>query len=442
MRAGPFRGLPALLLALALLGGQGWAENYDHPGLVFAGKEGWVTPEQATAKGYTRYRGRWLHRSMSAKLKTWEAQDAKVKGWGDAWKTESANYRILTTVPRFIVELEIIPFLDALYATYVRVFKEEFGVSGKGANKKTIKVHHGYAEYALAEAEDGQPLPRENPGFILGGDELIVYYDDLDPAEFYATVFHEGTHQFVVGLFPAAKLPMWLDEGLAVWFEGCTYSRASKQVKIGHFPPDRVEEAQDALKGVEPRPGENLAKRLFIDVPDADFGSTQYALAWSFLHYLIEAESGRHREAFSRFLHEMNGAGERPVAEVFERATRLKLEDVQQGWYAHVQAMKKPIEPTWVTLVTEDDVGPDPGIHEGDRLVSYEGVEVTTCDGFQALWKQRPPDRPIELVVLRRTAVAGFVEWRDEQVTLAIPPSVIRAVRGVEGAVRLFNLRD
>ena len=431
-----------VLLLCAFAGGSpAVAENYAHPGLVFAGKDGWLTPAVATAKGYVRYQRRWLPSRLAPKLAAWEAEDKKRNGWKDAYKAESLHYRIVTDVPRFVLELEIVPFLDALYDTFTRVFKEDLGLTGKGANKKTITIYGSAEEYGREEAEGCESKPRDTPGFFQA-DELVLFYEDTDPGEFYATAFHEGTHQFVAGLLPGAKLPVWLDEGIAVYFEGCTYSRATQRIVVDHFPPDRVEEAQDALREVQVSDDSSAAERLFMDVPKEQFGSTQYALAWSFLHFLVNGNGGKNREAFARFLRATNGSGTKPIARVFEETTKLRLTDIERSWRDAVLSWKKPPEPTWLKVVVEGEEGPDAGILSGDRLFSLDGVEVGDAAAFASLWPQRAKDRPTEMVVVRRTPVEGNAQYRDEFVTLSVPPDLKRVISVTPGDPRVFNLKD
>src|SRR5688572_11057348 len=180
-------------------------QNRDHPGLVHVGKGEWVTPEQAFAKGYIRYRDQWFPKSVEKDLRKWEKEDAKGLDWKDRYKTKSEYYRIETNVPRYRVELEIKPFLDALFETYLKVFEEDFGLSGKAVKNKDIRIYSGFHDYTVNEPEqDGSPRPRSNPAFIMSGSLLVVYYEETDPGEFYWVCFHEGAHQFFLSLLPGA----------------------------------------------------------------------------------------------------------------------------------------------------------------------------------------------------------------------------------------------
>ena len=161
----------------------------------------WGKPAEAEAAGWFEYRDRWLPKSIEPKLRQWEKEDAKGLAWNRSYTLKTRHYQLRTNVPRFVAELELRPFLDALYAHFTVTFRERFGLEGKGANMKTVNVYAGYATY-FAQTQ----RPRSNPGYIVGGAELHVLYEDADLGGFYQTMFHEGTHQFVAGLLPGVAL--------------------------------------------------------------------------------------------------------------------------------------------------------------------------------------------------------------------------------------------
>jgi len=427
MRALP---LPALLLAGAAL-----AQNRDHPGLVCAGRQ-WLTPAEAAAKGFFLHQGRWVPQALRPKLQAWEKDDAKAPHF---WKLDSKHYRITTSLPRFRMHEEIVPFLDALFETYVQVFARDFGISGKTADKKFIRIYSGYAEYAAqAGRQGGGPPPRSTPGFIMGGSELVVYYEETDPALFYGTVFHEGAHQFFQAALPGAALPQWLDEALATYFEGCSWSRCDRKLRVEHLPPERVLFAREELRKAGPSA---TPETMFMRVTGNAFEARHYALSWSFIYYLTHAEGGKHRAGFFKFLQAMNGSGVRPVGDVFRRATGRTLEELSAGWRDWVLALKAGELPYWVLL---EVTGADPRVDlkSDDRVWSLDGVEVYDARTFEQLWSRRPKDRPVEVVVVRRESAPAPAGYQERFVTATIPPDA-RVELGVRASeTRTAGLRD
>src|SRR5262245_56386399 len=117
------------------------AQNRDHPGLVHLSDGEWGTPDEARKRGLIEYRSRWYPQELENQLEKWERLDAKGLAWEDAYKERTKYYRVRTNVPRFIFHLEIAPFLDGLGDTYTRVFKEDFGLKGKGVKDKDLKIY-------------------------------------------------------------------------------------------------------------------------------------------------------------------------------------------------------------------------------------------------------------------------------------------------------------
>lgn len=390
------------------------AQNFEHSGLIHLGKDKWGTLAQAEGQGYLQYHGRWFPKSMQRQLRRWEKQDAKNRDWRDAYKIKSKHYRIKTNVPRFIMELEIEPFLDALFSTYVRVFKEDFGLKGKAADNKFINIHYGFESYRKHEDR-----PRSNPGFIRNSNELTVYYDDTEPDRFYFTTFHEGSHQFFAAMLPAADLPLWLNEALATYFEGCSYSRATREITINHLPNTRLKAAQALLRRAES--SADLPEKLFMDLPKSEFKSNQYALAWSFVYYLVNREKGKHRSDLAKLLGEMNGGGAKPVAQQFKTATRKDLAEVAAGWRDFVLALKAPPPPAWVTL--EVSSAGDIDLRNGDILWSLDGHDIFNRGQVFRILEHRDKTKPMQVRVVRREPDADpKMMFRARFVSVTIEP--------------------
>lgn len=397
------------------------ASGYEQ-GKVCIGRGEWVTPQEARVKGFFEYHGRWFPEKMRKKLKKWEKKDLKHAHWLRARRYTTKHYRVITNVPRFICEFEIDPFLDDLYRAYTRVFKERFGVKSKAANKKLIHIHYGYEDYAEMNREGSQPQPRATPAFIIGGATLVTYFDETEPEMFYAAAFHEGAHQFVRANLPGAQLPLWIDEALATYFEGCSYSRSRREVTVSFLPPVRLVLAQHLL-GQKRANGE--AKWSLYDVLNArddEFNARHYALSWSFTYFMTHAEDGRRRRIFTKFLHEMNRAGLKfTPQEIFTRVCKEDPYQLEPAWRDFVARLKAPEEASSpiVTRVYRNKAGLD--LRKDDLIRSFDFHPITSVAQFARLWKTRPKDRDLRLVVVRRTPVEGVKEFTAKRLTIVIP---------------------
>lgn len=422
------RRLWPLLLAPAALA----AQNREHPGAIHLGGGRWGTRAEAEAAGLFEYHGRWFPKKLEPKLRAWEKQDAKVHGWDDAYDTSSKHYRIRTDAPRFVVELEIKPFLDALYDTYVKVFDQEFGLQAKAADNKFIQIYHGYATY---KQQTGKT--RGTPGFIVGSNVLHVFYEDIEPSTFYGTVYHEGAHQFFAAMLPGAQLPHWLNEALATYFEGCIYSRSSHKITVSLVPSVRLRFARNQLARVEVADPE----KMFMAFGKEQYNALHYALGWSFVHYLTHVDGGKHRTAFGKLLRELNGSGAKPFAEVFRSVLRLDLVEFAKGWKPFIMSQRADDEVSWVTL----NVGTAPEgceLRTGDQVVSVDGIDIHDTAQFGAVWaavKQKAT--PVLVVALRRQGALERMDFEYEEVRCTVDPTKV-SLRAGGSTTRTASLAD
>lgn len=393
------------------------AQHGSHAQRVFIGKDGWVTPAVATAKGWFLHQDRWVPKKLKSKIKSWDKADAKMRGFRDAYKVKTKHYRIKTNAPRHIVELEISPFLDELYRTYVDVFREDFGLKGKAADKNHINIYWGFPSWRDEEKND-----RGNPGYYEPGGPLTVMYDAGDAHDFYNTVFHEGAHQFFTAMLPGAELPIWLDEALAVYFEGCTFSPSTSKITPIHIPRDRLEHAQEAITEAKQAGKPVTPHDMFMQYTGDDFDAEHYALAWSYLYFLVHRDGGKHKKDFYKFLQEMNGSGAKSVYRVFKEATKKDLSEIEKGWIPFVLALALPKEHSRVILEPKNagDL-----ILKDDQLVMINGIDIDNEDLFEKHWVDRDKKKPVKLLLLREFNQKKGFNYELKFVTVDLPANTL-----------------
>ena len=402
-----------LLAALATGPGALCAQHGAHQTRVFVGDGEWLSTEEAQSRGWFLYEDRWLPKKLKRKARSWRRADAKVTSWKDAYRAKSKRYRILTNAPRHITELEIKPFLDELHSMYCDVFENDFGLQVKGVSNQQIHVYWGYPTWRDVQGRD-----RGNPGYYVSTGELHVLFDPADPDDFYSTVFHEGAHQFFQALLPGAELPIWLDEALAVYMEGCTFCRSTGRVTKGHLPSTRLLLAQHLLGEARQQGRALTPQALFMQFAQGAFDARHYALAWSYVYYLIHCEGGAHHRDFCRFLDAMNGAGKRTVYDVFERATRKDLREIEAGWASFVLALPTPAENERFVLAPRLADSP---IRKGDQLILVNGFDIDGEEAWERHWVKRDRSRPTSLLVRRKSARRGPMNYELNYVSIELP---------------------
>jgi len=107
----------------------------------------------------------------------------------------------------------------------------------------------------------------------------------------FSVLAHEGTHQFQgLVLWDFSKSPMWLIEGIAVYFgDGCTLSREGK-VETEKIPRDRLQHIQAKM-----RDGSYSKLRDLVKKKRGEFGGTHYADAWSLVYFLANCDDSGKR---------------------------------------------------------------------------------------------------------------------------------------------------
>jgi hypothetical protein len=142
----------------------------------------------------------------------------------------------------------------------------------------------------------------ERGGFSSGGRALLW---SIGRADTLAIAAHEGWHQYTQRTFKD-ELPTWLEEGIAVYFEGMIieHARPLSPRPAPWANNERYEQLRSAANRGQLAPlSELLTSRpeALIHV-GADPTLTYYAQVWALIHFLREHDGGRHRAALHQLL--------------------------------------------------------------------------------------------------------------------------------------------
>ncbi|MEM6551570.1 MAG: DUF1570 domain-containing protein [Planctomycetota bacterium] len=255
---------------------------------------------------------------------------------------ETQHYRIHTNLPRG----EAKPFgqhMDRLAEQYTRRFRE---LGQPPAAPLPL--------YLLATADDYRNLLQHfGINAANSGGMFFVTHHHHGLATFthspnhhhtLKTLQHEGFHQFVFSTL-GTRVPTWLNEGLAQYFEDAVLVRDS--MELGLASPQRIARIKRAIHSGQALP----LNRLLTLTPrdwahalrtDPAASSRIYAQAWSLVYFLIHGEDGRHLPALQRYLREL-AAGAEPD-------TALK--------HAFGPAGLTALEPRWRTFALEHEPAP------------------------------------------------------------------------------------
>ncbi|MBN1420138.1 MAG: DUF1570 domain-containing protein [Planctomycetes bacterium] len=107
----------------------------------------------------------------------------------------------------------------------------------------------------------------------------------------FSVLAHEGTHQFQgLVLWNFNNTPMWLIEGIAVYFgDGATISREGK-VETERIPRDRLQHIQAKM-----RDGNHTKLKELVKLKRGAFGGTHYADAWALVYFFANCDDNGKR---------------------------------------------------------------------------------------------------------------------------------------------------
>ncbi|MFO7897642.1 MAG: DUF1570 domain-containing protein [Planctomycetota bacterium] len=208
-------------------------------------------------------------------------------------------------------------------------FQEIFGVrEGAQAKKTELVIFKEKADF-LAYAEDlGGQLRDGTLGFYRwasdGRSQIVSYKRQTKEHHTLSTLYHEATHHFLK-LALGRQPPLWLNEGLAVFFETSRWEHG--RLKTGVIPRQRLKLLQRALKLHRHHPLANL-----MTFGKDKYDALAYAEGWSLVYFLLD-KAGRKR--FGQYLQKLRD-GDDPD-EAFKASFTDDIDKLEEKWKAYVE---------------------------------------------------------------------------------------------------------
>ena len=215
-------------------------------------------------------------------------------------------------------------------------------------------------QFATFASKDAGPEVADAKGYYSIGTNRIVLYDltaingrpadstgeinrRLQAAPFnIATVVHEATHQiaFNSGLHTRyADNPLWLTEGMAMFFETPDLTSKSGWKTVGAVNPLRLKQFQEY--SARRRPADSLRTLIASDArfTDAEQMGDAYAEAWSLSYFLIRTK----KDAYTAYLSQVaakprltwNSPAEREAE--FKAAFGEDLSQLEADWLRYMR---------------------------------------------------------------------------------------------------------
>ena len=208
--------------------------------------------------------------------------------------------------------------------------------------RAVAQMRSGYLEFTyrdgrrlkLNRAQAARELVRQRKA--LRDDRRRMYLSQV--SDHISVLAHEATHQLVACsrlLNPKADNPLWVDEGLAMFFEP---AMRAQWAGIGHMNQARLAGLIEAVVHQRQLPLEQLlVLRRFLG-PDKGKSAAAYAQSWGLTYYLMR----QYQPLFLSYLRELKKqpAGASPTdAEriaLFKKVFGPDLRALENRWYQYI----------------------------------------------------------------------------------------------------------
>lgn len=232
---------------------------------------------------------------------------------------DSERYTIHTNLPVEAVR-PLARHMDMLHVEYTRRFRDLVGrVSDR--QKQNLYLFASRDDYISQMAEFN--ISAENSGgmFFVSGDNngLATWVEERSNRSVIQVLQHEGFHQFA-NKYIGTNLPVWVNEGLAVYFEQAIMVEG--RLRLGIAEPHRIDSIQGAVEDGDAIPILDLitmtSQQWHANMGVSQLANLQYTQSWSICYFLIHGKDGRYQRAFNRYL-ELVASG-RSSERAFEQA--------------------------------------------------------------------------------------------------------------------------
>ncbi len=242
------------------------------------------------------------------------ASSASTPQAPDSYTIRSKHYEIASNLTRDELR-DFATHMDAVFTAFDSMFS-----SFRTKNAKRVRL------FLWADREDyiahgltlGVNLSASGGVFFRRGGEagLSTWVRDRPINSVHEVLQHEGLHQFAHLRF-GDTLPLWVNEGLAVYFQEAPLVRG--KLMNGVVPRHRVEEIRAGVEsglafGFDEIIGITSQQWWNVMNQQPHRASIMYTQSWSLIHFLIHADGGKYRRLFENYLRRISQGWEHDAA--------------------------------------------------------------------------------------------------------------------------------
>lgn len=264
---------------------------------------------------------------------------------GEARQFNTRHYRVHTDLDADLAA-DLSERLDAMYDLYA----QRLALFGRDALPRLeVYLFRSQREYA---AFTGGKMQNSSGVFLPGKNCLAAFLGDLGRDQLRRTLQHEAFHQFAYNAI-TRNFPVWLNEGLAQFFEEGLWNGQGFQ--LGEVPPRRLRQVNADIKASRLIPFSVL---LHMDndtwthrlATSRSVGVTQYNQSWAMVHFLVMAQGKDGEYLFRSRVIEMlrlmhaGKSGE----DAFREAFGTNVDGFHQRFLAYASTLRPTAEATMI----------------------------------------------------------------------------------------------
>lgn len=264
---------------------------------------------------------------------------------------DTRHYRVHTDLDDALAG-ELCQLLDSMHDEYA----QRLAILGGESAMPRLEVFLFRTQKEYLKFSHGR---LKNTGGVFVPDQnLLAAFLELQGRDgIRRTLQHEAFHQFAFNAI-SGELPIWLNEGLAQFFEEGLWN--GNGFLLGEVPPRRLRQLQADLKGDRIIPFPTLlsmssrqwSQRLAASQAD---GATQYSQSWAMVHFLTMAKGPDGEYLYRprllkmlRLLHEGKGGDD-----AFELSFGHNVAGFERRFTEYARALRATPE---ATLIEHQDV--------------------------------------------------------------------------------------
>ncbi|MCZ6597769.1 MAG: DUF1570 domain-containing protein [Planctomycetota bacterium] len=261
--------------------------------------------KQKLARGFVRYRGKWLSKPAYRSQLNKQAQESRKRteelaahaNFSNAWEKETKHFVIRTNTSP-----ELLEFYDELLEGFYKLMDDRIGIKPTPTLKRTkmvVNIYKSHDEFLSYNPE----MSRSVLGFFSSTDQTLNFFHDYqEPSRSTWVALHECTHLLTYLIEQQYLHQIWMNEAVADYFGSSEFTKDKRGRLVivpGKIQVDRILTVQQAIKD-----GKDIRLEKLFLIDRNSFQGFQYAHAWSFVFFLNEANP-KYAKAFNKFFKDL-----------------------------------------------------------------------------------------------------------------------------------------